>query len=100
VWCGRLAARREGLRAAVPARSTDPERYADLILVIAERRLRACIAGDDSQADSNEALRAAYPEWFAEPGCRPNTCDQRFSRARADVRDVLKAVVTRDELLS
>lgn len=100
VWCGRLAARRECLRAEVPARSSDPERYRDVIVTAAEQVLRACIAEDDSQADSNEALRADYPEWFAEPDCRPNTYDQRFCRARADVRDILMAIVTRDELLS
>jgi DNA-directed RNA polymerase specialized sigma24 family protein len=100
VWCRRLAARRERLRAAVPARSTDRERYRDAIVIAAEWVLRGCLAGDDSHADFNEALRAAYPEWFAEPGCRPNTYDQRFSRARADVREVLKAIVIKDELLS
>ena len=100
VWCGRLAARRECLRAAVPARSGDPERYRVVIVVAAEQVLRACIAEDDSQADSNEALRADYPEWFAEPDCRPNTYDQRFCRARADVREILKAIVNKDELLA
>lgn len=99
VWCGRLAARRECLRAAVPARSGAPELYRDVILAAAEQLLRACLDGDHSQADSHEALRAAYPGWFAEPGCRPNTYDQRFSRARADIRDVLKGVVNKDELL-
>lgn len=100
VWCKRLASRREHLRAEVPARSGNPERYRDVIVIAAERTLRACLAGGHNQADSNEALRATYPEWFAEPQCRPNTYDQRFSRARADVRDVLKAIVNKDELLS
>ncbi len=83
----------------MPARSSAPGRYRDLIVAVAEQVLRDGINGEANQADSNEALRAAYPEWFAQPGCAANTCHQRFRRARADTRELLKAVVNRDELL-
>ena len=100
IWIERFHVRRACLRAAVPARSSAPGRYRDLIVAVAEQVLRDGIKGEASQADSNAALRAAYPEWFGQPGCAANTCDQRFCRARADVRELLKAVVNRDELLS
>jgi len=94
----RFAAQRDNLRAAVAERSTDPDRYRDVIVTVAEQVLRAILDGDVSQADTNDALRAAYPEWFGEKGRANNNAHQRFSRARADVRDLLKAVVNRDEL--
>ena len=97
-WLERFAAQREGLRAAVAGRSTDPGRYRDLIVAVSEQVLRAILGGDVSEADSNEALRAAYPEWFGQKGRADNNAHQRFSRARADVRDLLKAVIDRDEL--
>jgi len=97
-WLDRFAARREGLRAAVAGRSTNPGRYRDLIVAVSEQVLRAILGGDVSEADSNEALRAAYPEWFGQKGRADNNAHQRFSRARADVRDLLKAVIDRDEL--
>ena len=98
-WLERFAAQRGRLRAAVAGRSTDPGRYRDLIVAVSEQVLRAIVGGDVSEADSNEALRAAYPEWFGQKGRADNNAHQRFSRARADVRDLLKAVVHRDELL-
>jgi Sigma-70 region 2 len=98
-WIARFYAQRACLRAAVPARSSAPGRYRDMIVAVAEQVLRDGISGEANQADSNEALRAAYPEWFAQPGCAANTCHQRFRRARADTRELLKAVVNRDELL-
>jgi len=100
MWFERLCAQRECLTAAVRGRSADPDRYRDLIVAVAEQVLRAAIAGEASQTDTNESLRAAYPEWFGAEGCADNNAHQRLSRARADVRDLLKAVVSRDELLS
>jgi hypothetical protein len=47
--------------------------------------------GETSLADSNEALRASYPEYFAQPGTSANTCQQRCLRARSDVRALLQA---------
>jgi hypothetical protein len=90
--CGELAAR-------VSARSPDPGRYRDVIVSVAGRVLRAIATGDVSDADSNPELSMAYPAWFAEPGCAENTCHQRFCRARADVRDLLRTIVNRDDLL-
>jgi DNA-directed RNA polymerase specialized sigma24 family protein len=97
-WLKRFDAQRDCLRAAVPVRSSDPERYRDLIVVVAEQVLHDGIDGATSEADSHQALRATYPEWFDQPGCAANTGHQRFCRARADVRDLLKAVIDRDEL--
>src|ERR1700678_1700336 len=93
-----FAARRQELTAAVPGRSLDPHRYRRVIAAAAERLLRASLTGDVSDADSNPTLRAAYPDWFAEPGCPANTYHQRFRRARVDVHDLLRATVTRDDL--
>ena len=93
-----LPRERGELATRVPGRSPDPGRYRDVIVAVAELVLLAIVAGDVSDADSNQALRAAYPQWFGEPGCADNTCHQRFSRARADVRDLLRAIISRDEL--
>ncbi len=97
-WLGRLANHRDVLLAAVPARSDDPSRYRAVIYRTAEQVLRDGINGEPSKADANAALRAAYPEYFDQPGASPGTCHQRFCRARADVRMLLKSVVSRDEL--
>ncbi len=97
MWLERLAVQRDCLRAAVPPRSSDPDRYRDLIVVVAEQVLRDGIDGAASPADSNEALRAAYPEWFDQSGRAANTCHQRFRRARTDVQELLKAVVDRED---
>jgi DNA-directed RNA polymerase specialized sigma24 family protein len=95
----RFHAQREDLRKAVPGRSSEPERYRDAILAVAEHLLcEALIGGVVSRADSNESLRSAYPGWFGTPGYAANTCHQHFSRARSDIQDVLKVVISRDEL--
>lgn len=94
----RFAAQRERLRVAVAGRSADPGRYRDLIVAVVEQVLRDNLGGDVSEADSNQALRAGYPEWFGPKERADNNAHQRFTRARADVRDLLKAVVNRDEL--
>lgn len=69
-----------------------------MIVTVAERVLRANVTGDISDADSNSELCTAYPECFAEPGYAKNTYDQRFCRARGDVRGLLRAIVSRDDL--
>ena len=48
----------------------------------AEQVLRDGINGEPSDADSNDAFRAAYPEYFAQPGASANLLHQRFRRAR------------------
>lgn len=97
-WLSRFLAERASLTAAVPGRSADPGRYRELIASVAERILRSIVAGDVCDADRNQALRVAYPEWFAECGVPVANAHQRFSRARADVRRLLQAIVSRDDL--
>lgn len=98
-WLDQFRARRVHLRAAVPGRSRQPARYRDLIVRTAEHVLRTALDGNVSWADCNEALQAAIPDWFGQPGSAENTCHKHLSRARRDVQDVLQAVVSRDELL-
>ena len=98
VWLERFAAQRGRLRDAVPARSADPARYRAVICDAAGQVLRDGINAEPSDADSNDAFRAAYPEYFNQPGASPNLCYQRFRRAREDVKALLQAVVSRDEL--
>jgi hypothetical protein len=97
-WLGHFATPCGELASRAPARSGDPSRYQDAIVAVAKELLPAIAAGAVSDADSNRALRAAYPEWFAEPGCAENTCHQRFSRARADVRGLLRTIISRADL--
>ena len=93
----RFAARNYYLREEVPGRSGEPDRYRGVIVTVAEQVLRDAIDDRASQADSDDAFRAAYPEWFDQPGATADTHHRRFRRARLDVRHVLQAGV-RDEL--
>ena len=97
-WLERFAAQRDYLRAGVPSRSDDPDRYRAVICDAAGHLLYDGINGESSEADTNPTLRAAYPEYFDQPYAAPNTLHQRFRRARTDVRALLQAVVRRDEL--
>jgi DNA-directed RNA polymerase specialized sigma24 family protein len=97
-WLQRLRVRREVLLPAIPARSEDPSRYRIVIYHAAEQVLLDGLNGEASDADSNEAFRAAYPEYFAQPGAPANLLHQRFRRAREDVKALLQTVVSRDEL--
>jgi len=99
IWLARLEERKEQLRAAVPGRSADPDRYRDLIVAIAPSRLKSVVWDEASDKDLNSDLLDAYPEYFAQPGHGRNSCDRRFSRARADLRALLQEVVARDEIL-
>jgi hypothetical protein len=98
VWLERFTAQRDRLRAGVPARSDEPDRYRAVVCDAAGQVLHDGINGESSLADTNPALRAAYPEYFDQPDVSPNTLHQRFRRARTDVRSLLQAVVSRDEL--
>ena len=98
IWLERFAARRDYLRAAIPARSNDADRYRSVVVTAAEHVLRDGSIGDVSDADSNDAFRTAFAEYFDQPGAALNTLHQRFRRARADVRALLQGVVNRDEL--
>jgi hypothetical protein len=97
-WLRQFATTRTELATKVPGRSPDADRYRDVIVTAAEQVVIAIVTEDVSDADSNQALRAAYPEWFAQPDCTENTYHQRCCRARADVRDLLRAIVSRDDL--
>ena len=94
----RLTDQRDHLLSAIPARSDDPGRYRAVGFDVAEQILRDVLNGEASDADSNEAFRAVYSEYFDQPDAAPNTLHQRFRRARTDVRALLQAVVRRDEL--
>lgn len=94
----RLAVHRASLEAAVPARSDDPRRYRTVICNSAEQVLLDGLNGEPGDADSNGALRAAYPEYFAQPGASANLLHQRFRRAREDLKALLQSIVDRDEL--
>jgi DNA-directed RNA polymerase specialized sigma24 family protein len=98
MWCERFHHDRERLMAMVPERSGNPARYREVIVATAAQILNAPGDGHVNWADSDMALRAAYPDWFSEPDCTRDTYYQRLSRARHEVRTLLKAVVRREEL--
>jgi DNA-directed RNA polymerase specialized sigma24 family protein len=97
-WRKRFHREHGRLMAMVPERSNDPGRYQEVIVATAAKILYAAGDGHVNWADSDAALRAAYPDWFDEPGCTRDTYYQRLSRARHEVRVLLRAVVDRDEL--
>lgn len=97
-WLKRLVDERDGLLGAVPARSDDPSRYQAVIYAVAKQIVHGGINGDVGDTDANDAFRTSYPEYFQQPDTASNTCDQRFRRARMDVRALLRSVVRRDEL--
>ena len=95
---GRLRHRRAEVWLMIPAYSADPYRYREVILAAAEE----AAAGDGpvTRAELNEALVAAYPEWFGEPGVKPGTLQQRRCRARKAICQLLAAVLDPDGLRS
>jgi DNA-directed RNA polymerase specialized sigma24 family protein len=95
----RLAAQRKRLVGEIAARSDDPGRYRTVIYDSAGQVLLDGLNGEASDSDSNGAFRAAYPEYFAQPGASADLLYQRFRRARLDVKALLKAVVDRRELI-
>ena len=97
-WLERFKTEREPLAASVPGRSPDPGRYREVVVTVAGKVLRSIVTGDVCDADSSPALRTAYPEWFADDGGTASNAHQRFSRARADVRDLLRTIVSRNDL--
>ena len=98
-WVQSFSTDRDQLRNSVPGRSRQPARYRDLIVETAEHILRTALDGNVSWADCNATLQAALPDWFGRPGSAENTLHKHLSRARRDVQDLLKAVISRDELL-
>ncbi len=98
IWLDRLADWRDHLLAAIPARSADPALYRAVIYNTADQVLRDSINGEPCDFDSNDALCAAYPEYFAQVSASADLLHQRFRRARLDVRALLQKIVNRDEL--
>ena len=92
----RLRGKRAELWLTTPPYSPDPYRYRWVIMTVAE----AVVSGDGpaSRSELNEALIAAYPEWFGEPDVGPGTLQQRRCRARRAIQRVLAAVLGPDEL--
>ena len=93
---GRLRHGRAELWLMIPAYSADPYRYREVILATAEE----AAAGDGpvTRTELNEALVAAYPEWFGEPGVKPGTLQQRRCRARMAVWRLLAMVLGPEDL--
>jgi DNA-directed RNA polymerase specialized sigma24 family protein len=98
IWLNGFADQRDRLLAGIPARSDDPVQYKALIYNTADQLLRDGIHGEPSDADSNDALRAVYPEYFAQLAVSADLLHQRFRRAREDVKALLRKIVNRDEL--
>jgi hypothetical protein len=97
-WFRLFITQRGELLARVPGRSSDPARYRDAILAVAEWALAACMVEKITNADYNAPLAACYPEWFDEPRCAESTRYKRFERARTDVRVLLQSIISRNDL--
>ena len=96
----RLERDRDGLMAAIPARSGDGRRYQATIVTAALTILLLLVEGSATSADWNSVLKSAYPHWCDEHGLAPAAIDQRLSRARNDVRLLLQAIFPRELLAS
>jgi hypothetical protein len=92
----RLERDRAELIAMIPARSDDPGHYQRTILAAAGTILRLLFEGPVTMADWNVVLVSEYPQWCDEPGLAREAVHQRFSRARADIQSLLRAVVPRE----
>jgi len=97
-WLKRFHGERKRLSAMVPESSSDPDRYRAVILAAAEEILRSAGDGKVTWADSNAALRATYPEWFGEADRCSDIHYKRLSRARHEVRALLRTIVSQEEL--
>lgn len=83
---------RDQLMASVPGRSNDHRRYRMAIVEAAKKILLLLLEGHVSSADWNAILKSEYPQWCNEPGLTRNGFDQRISRSRRDVQDLLRQV--------
>jgi hypothetical protein len=88
------------LTSLIPARSGDPGRYRSAIVWAAKTIFALLVEGYVTAPDWNAILKTAYPQWCDEPGLAPDARDQRLSRARRDVQQLLRTVLSRDELAS
>jgi len=98
IWLKRHAGQCDRLNAATPARSADPARYRQVIYAAAKQVLLGHLSLEPNDPDFPKAIRAAYPEYFDQPGAAPNTLHQRISRARDDIKALLRAIIKPDEL--
>jgi hypothetical protein len=94
----RYACRRTKVIDAIPARSADPGRYREVIYAAGKQVLLGTLGLEPNDAAFPRILRASYPEYFEEPGAAPNTLHQRISRARDDIKALLRAIIRREEL--
>jgi hypothetical protein len=91
---------RERLMALVPARSDDPHRYRAAVVAATKAIFGLLLDGYVTAADWNFILKTTDPQWCDEPGLARAAIDQRLSRARRDVRSLLRSVLSRDQLAS
>lgn len=94
----RLEKHHHPLMAAVPGRSPDHQKYRSAIAVASGRILRLLLTGYVAPVDWNVVLKDEYPQFFDEPELARDAKDQRLSRARCDVRSMLKKIVSRTDL--
>jgi hypothetical protein len=85
------------LVASVPARSPSHQQYKTAVVAAATSILRMLLTEHVINADWNSVLKDEYPAYLDEYGLSRNAKDQRLSRARRDVVDVLKQIVSRGE---
>jgi hypothetical protein len=99
-WVDALKARRSELLRLIPGRSAAPGAYKAAILNCAIRVLESALEGSvDGQKEINNFIKLEYPEWFQGDEASTNTEHQRLSRARGDVQQVLRSVITRADLI-
>jgi hypothetical protein len=98
VWLDRHAARRGELIPKIPARSTDPARYREVIYATAKPVILGHPSLEPNDPAFPDVLKKVYPEYFDDPAAAPNTLHQRISRARDDITAILQEIIKRDEL--
>ena len=98
LWLTRYAGRRGQLAATLPCRSADLARYREVIHTAGKQVLLGQLSLEAGDPAFPKVLRVAYPAYFADPAAPPNTLHQRISRARDDIKALLRTIVNRDEL--
>jgi DNA-directed RNA polymerase specialized sigma24 family protein len=99
-WVVALKASRSKFLRLIPGRSATPKAYKVAILNSAIRVLESAMEGSvGGQKDINGIIKLEYPEWFQGQGSSSNTEHQRLNRARRDVQEVLRSLITLDDLI-